>query len=656
MIGKLAFNNIKKAYNIYFVYAFTLMLTIALFYGFSALGSSPAMMTLKKEDAQYVSVFLALMNTTAYFVSFFVIFLMVYASEFFFKVRSNEYFVYKTLGMNRKNLSKLIFFENLIVGVFSAVLGIVVGIILNQLLGKLLIDYIGLTSTFSLAISFSSIVKTLIYFTILLIIISTISSFRISKVSIIELKHVTKQINKKKVNLIVSSIQFSVGALFLIVAYFFAYESNLNPTAPTFYLAILIGFLGTILSYFGIINFKNTRFRSKTHSQSTLKNSLFYNKLMKNKLSISMVSISIMFILTAIFGANALIGIFEQDIQVPTDADIYVTGLEEYDFKDIDLKKYGLEKNTATYTEQYFSTSCLNGNEICGFPIIKRSEFEQIQKVTDSKQDGTENPIEYYNGGDTPIYDNAGDLTGETYSNSLGLKNLKVPSGFKVTKNDSGIAEKTFRYGVLVVKDSKYDELKKLNEEQMDPSEYNVQKMLIKYNSKSDEKKAKQIRNDIIDAKGGKGTNVYVNLTTKQELFKTVLVFKVSILFVTIYIAFFLVIISLAILAIQQVMDAIDNKQEYKKLQTLGLSTKDIKKITNKNINRYFSYPLYLAVISTMAAIVCIDKFVSSVSTNHIINKEYGKNTIILIIILVIIYIIYIKLVKNIYNRIVEEQ
>lgn len=655
MIGKLAFNNIKKAYNIYFVYAFTLMLTIALFYGFSALGSSPAMMTLKKEDAQYVSVFLALMNTTAYFVSFFVIFLMVYASEFFFKVRSNEYFVYKTLGMNRKNLSKLIFFENLIVGVFSAVLGIVVGIALNQLLGKLLIDYIGLTSTFSLVISYSSIVKTLIYFTILLIFISAISSFRISKVSIIELKHVTKQINKKKVNLVVSLLQFIVGALFLIVAYFCAYKSNLNPTLPTFYLAILIGFLGTVLSYFGIINFKNTRFRSKTHSQSTLKNSLFYNKLMKNKLSISMVSISIMFILTAIFGANALIGIFEQDGYLP-DAQIYITGLEEYDFKDIDLKKYGLEKNTATYTEQYFSTSCLNGNEICAFPLIKRSEFEQIQKVTDSKQDRVENPIEYYNGGDTPIYDNAGDLTGETYSNSLGLKDLKVPSGFKVTKNDSGIAKKTFPYGVLVVKDSKYDELKELNEEQMDPSEYNVQKMLIKYNSKSDEKKAKQITNDIIDAKGGKGTNVYVNLTTKQELFKTVLVFKVSILFVTIYIAFFLVIISLAILAIQQVMDAIDNKQEYKKLQTLGLNTKDIKKITNKNINRYFSYPLYLAVISTIAAIVCIDKFVSSISTKQIISMEYGKNTMILIIILVIIYIIYIKLVKNIYNKIVEEQ
>lgn len=641
MITKLAYSNIKKSYRIYLVYIFTLTLTIALFYGFGALESSPAIVKLASEEATYTNVFLSIMNVTSYFVSVFVIFLMVYASEFFFKVRSNEYYIYKTLGMSRKKLIELVFCENIFVGVISISFGIILGIIFNQMLSATLINYLKLNESFTVVISISAIIRTIISFIIMLGIISIISATRINKKSIIELKNIKSVITKKKLSKITSCAWMMLGLILLAISYYMGYISQLNPNGSAFYISIFSGFIGTIFTYLGIINYRNTKFRQSEHNKNTLKKAMLYNRLMKNKVSISVISISFVFIMTAIFGSSALIGIFNLDGALVADAEIVSYVPEHYSLDNINLTKYDLANQGGYYQELTYIEDELY------VPIVKETQFVNVVENLTNTQITVNNDYEFYIGNDTSVFDENGNNTGKVENSVDKIDNIKIPNNEKLVISENKKVKKIFPHGVLVVADNKITDIVASNSDYIDES-YAIDTILLNYNNVTDEEK-------VINMLKAENTEAYdfVVLTTRNQLLKTSLAFKVSILFTTMYVALFLVIISLAILAIQQVMDAIDNKKEYHKLNILGLNTNDQKKIINTNTNIYFVYPLIMASISSGFALLCVDNFVSKITGTHLLNQNLDKKTLIIIFILVIIYLVYLELVKIIYCKIV---
>ncbi len=646
MIGKLAFNNLKKSYKIYLVYVFTLTLTIALFYGFNAMGSSEAIVTLQKENATYVNVFLSIVKYTSYFVSFFVVFLMVYASDFFFKVRSKEYFVYKTLGMSKKEFIKLIFFENIIVGLISLVIGLVVGVFINQILNHTLSSFIGILGAYSFSVDISSIITTTVYFVILLFVISIFSSIKINKKSIMELKNFKTEVNKRVANLYVSVIVFIISCGFLALAYVFGYLSKLDPGSTPFILCMLFGVVGTLLVYNSLINIINSVFKKKKHNKNTFKKSLFNNRIMKNKLSIGIISLSFVLILTSVFGGYALISLFEVDELPVYDAKITNFYLDEFDLNDIDLASYNLEDIDKVMVEPIG----YNDEKNHFTTIIKESEFEGIQNLGYFDNNIELQDYNYFKGEDFNKYDQNGNVTSEVSNNVKVLDSLKNKDEIKIIENKS--VTSSFKYGVMVIKDDKIDDFFKVNNISSDDYFTNEQNMIVKYNSAEDEKGITKLSEDL---NNGKYTNGQMAgyVTSRDQIIKGSMVFKVAILFITMYIAFFLVIISLAILAIQQVMDAIDNKDEYKKAKILGMNNKDIKKIVRKNTNFYFTLPLVFASISTFFALLSIDHFTFLVAQKHLFTF-LSQNIYIIILVLVIIYIVYIELVKSIYFKIIE--
>ncbi len=641
MITKLAYNNIKKSYRIYLVYIFTLTLTIALFYGFGALESSPAIVKLASEEATYTTVFLSIMNVTSYFVSIFVIFLMVYASEFFFKVRSSEYYIYKTLGISRKDLIKLVFYENIFVGVISISLGIILGVFFNQMLSATLINYLKLNESFAVVVSISAIIKTAISFIIMLGIISVISATRINKKTIIELKNIKSVITKKKLSKITSGGLLILGLILLAISYYMGYISQLNPSGSAFYISIFCGFIGTIFIYLGIINYRNTNLRQSAHNKNTLKKAMLYNRLMKNKVSISIISISFVFIMTAIFGSSALIGIFNFDGALAADAEIVSYAPEQYSLDNINLAKYDLANQGGYYQELTYIDDELY------LPIIKESQFVNVIENLTNEQITMNSDYQFYIGNDSSVFDENGNNTGKTENSVDKIDNIKIPNNEKLAINENKKVTKVFPHGVLVVADNQVTDVIVVNSDYIDES-YAIDIILLNYNDVTDEEKVI----NMLKAENTEGYD-FVVLTTRDQLLKTSLVFKVSILFTTMYVAFFLVIISLAILAIQQVMDAIDNKNEYHKLNILGLNNNDLKKIINTNTNIYFVYPLIMASISSGFALLCVDNFVNKITGTHLLNQNSDQKTLIIIFILVIIYLVYLELVKNIYCKIV---
>ncbi|WOO87863.1 ABC transporter permease [Mollicutes bacterium LVI A0039] len=638
MILKLAYNNLKKSFPIYLVYIFTLTLSIALFYGFIALEYSDVITNLSNENKTFSDAFITLVKATSYFVSIFVIFLMVYSSNFFFNVRSREYFMYKTLGMSKRELRKLIFTENIFIGVCSLVLGTLIGMFINQGLCKLLVAYINIDGAkFSIDFSLEALITTAIYFWIILAITSVFSAIKVSKKSLIELKYFQAQVVRKVHTKIISIIVLVLGIVTLLTGFYFSYNSNFDPTSYEFLIASCALLGGTILTYWGIINLLVIRFSKQSHNEKTLQNSLLYNRLQKNKLAIGMISIAFTLIISTLFGTNAMIDYFNTANIIPGDAAIVQYDPDIYNLENINLEAYGLDGHEALYTAYTYRY------EEYEFSVVRKSEFDNVMKVIENK--------EIESSADVVLYDNNSSLSGDFDSpktqlnKASGLDKLAIssPTNVEVSSNQDVI--QLFTSGILVVADSIFPSFQNDNKSLYSEG-FDYQFMMFNYRGDQElEENALSLISDV-EKREALGN-------TRMQIINSVMVFQVSMLFITMYISFMLVIIALAILAIQQIMDAIDNQREYNKLRVLGLNVRDIKRIINRNTISYFVFPLVLAITNTIGILICIDKYIYQTIEKTAFSQMLNTEIIFIVVILVIIYTIYIELVKSIYYKIV---
>ena len=134
MLCKLSIKNIKKSMKDYAIYFFTLILGVAIFYVFNALGSQTVMLDVSSSTEELIELMMTMLSGVSVFVSFILGFLIIYASRFLIKRRNKEFGIYLTLGMSKRKISMILFFETLFIGIISLVVGLGIGIILSQLM------------------------------------------------------------------------------------------------------------------------------------------------------------------------------------------------------------------------------------------------------------------------------------------------------------------------------------------------------------------------------------------------------------------------------------------------------------------------------------------------------------------------------------------
>ena len=124
MLCKLSLKNIKKSIKDYAIYFFTLILGVAIFYVFNALESQTVMMDVSSSTEELIELMMTMLSGVSVFVSFILGFLIIYASRFLMKRRNKEFGIYLTLGMSKRKISMILFFETLCIGILSLVVGL----------------------------------------------------------------------------------------------------------------------------------------------------------------------------------------------------------------------------------------------------------------------------------------------------------------------------------------------------------------------------------------------------------------------------------------------------------------------------------------------------------------------------------------------------
>ena len=111
------------------------------------------------------------MNVLSVFVAIVLAFLILYANNFLIRRRKQEFGIYMLLWMPKRNISKILVYETMAVGVLSLLSGFLLGGFCSWLLGLFSAGMLQVAVSFHFIFSLSSAVSTIVSFTVIFIII-----------------------------------------------------------------------------------------------------------------------------------------------------------------------------------------------------------------------------------------------------------------------------------------------------------------------------------------------------------------------------------------------------------------------------------------------------------------------------------------------------
>lgn len=185
----LARKNIQRNLSNYFLYIASMVFSIVIYFTFVTLKYNDDLSALKQSSQQIKG----LMSASSVVLLFFIVIFMAYSNSFFMKKRKKEVALYSLLGVRKQKIGLMLFFENLVIGLVSLVLGIVLGFFMSQGLLMILVRLMGYEVVGSLTFSMEALINTAGIFT-LLFLFTSLQGYRvIYQFKLIDLFHAEKQ-------------------------------------------------------------------------------------------------------------------------------------------------------------------------------------------------------------------------------------------------------------------------------------------------------------------------------------------------------------------------------------------------------------------------------------------------------------------------------
>ncbi|MGH0499473.1 FtsX-like permease family protein [Bacillus wiedmannii] len=232
-----AFKNVTRNARAYFAYFVSSAFSIAIFFSFAVYLFHPKLHMTGVNAALNI-----LMTISEVVIVFFSFFFLLYSIGTFLKVRKKQFGILTVLGISQKQLKRLVFLENMLIGVLSIFFGIQLGLVFSQFF---LLVTAKITHVPGLYLYWptSAIILTMIIFLGLFILVSSFTPMLIrTRKAVRLLKEGTKQ-KERKASVLISLF----GATCLISGYVLAAN-------PLYFISLgdVIGILYAVTSIFVI--------------------------------------------------------------------------------------------------------------------------------------------------------------------------------------------------------------------------------------------------------------------------------------------------------------------------------------------------------------------------------------------------------------------
>ncbi len=239
----IALKNIKKSRGDYSVYFFTLILGVAIFYMFNAVGTQGIMKKAMLSSNETVAMFVKVIGGVSVGVAFVLGLLIIYANNFLIRRRKREFGIYMLLGMSAGKVSKILFIETCIVGFISLIAGILIGIVGSQCLSVIVAKmFVMDLSGFEFDLSPKALLMTVICFVCIYIVVLLFNTASVRKNRLIDLMTAYRKAEKVVLkNPAVSIVLFIVSLAALIWAWVNVGFFGKTMTRNIFIACIVIG-------------------------------------------------------------------------------------------------------------------------------------------------------------------------------------------------------------------------------------------------------------------------------------------------------------------------------------------------------------------------------------------------------------------------------
>lgn len=257
MLFKLSLKNIKKSFKDYVIYFLTLILGVAIFYVFNALDSQEAMLRVSSSAREIMKLMVTMLSGVSVGVALILGFLVIYANNFLIKRRKKEFAIYMTLGMGRRDVSRILLGETILIGCISLGVGLLIGIFASQFMSILVAKMFEADMTaFVFTFSKGALVKTVIYFGIIYLIVILFNTFTLSKYQLIDLFQAKKRVEKSGLKgSWLSVFIFLLAVLFLGYAYYSVTTDFNHLTENRIGIMIAIGCVSTYFIFWSLSGF-----------------------------------------------------------------------------------------------------------------------------------------------------------------------------------------------------------------------------------------------------------------------------------------------------------------------------------------------------------------------------------------------------------------
>ena len=641
MYFKLASKNLKKSIKDYTIYFLTLVFGICIFYTFNSIESQRVMMDLSEIQAGAFQIIDVFMSVASVFISFILGFLIVYANNYLIKRRKKEFGIYMTLGMENKQLSRIIFVETILIGLISLAVGIGIGTILSQGLSiftaKLFkVKLVNFTFVFSKL----AFVKTVMCFGLIYLVVLIFNSFTIRKVKLIDLLTSAKKNEKLKVkNIWVSVIVFLISVAMIGAAYYLVIKNGIAIISPSAIgIPVLLGSVGTILFFFSLSGFLLKVMQS--NKKFYLKDlNMFILRQINSKINTTFISMSFicLMLFVAICTFSSGLGIsrgLNKDVADLTQFDATLWNLNGDNLIDslgkssidsfADYAQYTNYDSKVPYSKFLTSDGIEKGSSY--YPVftdsdimaISLTDFNNILRLLGKDQVSLkENEyLAFTDIGDMQkiIQESINDKT----KININGKEL-IPADIKVLNITSYDSTMKSNRCTFVVNDDLVNELPTVN-------------TYLNVNYKDDKSLSEIGMQDIIKSNNDKnGYQVYY--INKETVEATTAGLGAMVSYLAIYMGIIFLITSAAVLALQQLCESADNTYRYELLKKVGVDEKIINKSLLTQIGIYFMMPLSIALVHSIVGLKFAQGVVSIVGDGSMM-----KYILITLLVLVIVY------------------
>ncbi len=639
MLFKLSIKNMKKSFKDYAIYFLTLVLGVAIFYMFNSLDSQEAMLQVSNSTREIIKLMVSMLGYVSIFVAVVLGLLIVYANNFLINRRKKEFGIYMTLGMGKRQISKIIILETIFVGIISLIVGLIIGIFAAQFMSALVAKMFEADmSNFQFVFSKTACIKSCVYFAVMYIAVMFFNTMTVSRYKLINLLNANKKNEKVKIkNPIISVIVFIGASCLLGYAYWKVTGDvySLN-TADKLLQPILMGITGTILVFWSLSGFILQVVQSIKNIYLNGTN-MFVLRQINSKINTTVISMSViclmLFMTISILSSSlSLRNTMQRELveMTPVDLNLYKTANLPESYmkygKEVRPTKEQREDSKIAITET-LKNNGLDINvlkDVVEIPIYATEEWtwgdslgdkiqspanndtaEELIKISDYNKIAKIYRLEQYELKDDEY------MIVCDFDNMVGIRNLALQYKNTMTINGKeyhakyteckeGYVKMSTSHtntGIILLPDSA-----NLKEE------WKEQYLLVaNYNSRNDKEK-EEIEKIFADNNSTLLQNLekerlVIDGMSKISLIESSVGLSTIIVFIAIYLGIIFLIASAAILALKQLTESSDNKQRYTILRKIGCDEKMINKALFRQIGIFFGLPLILAIIHSIFGI-----------------------------------------------------